>query len=110
MEVFDYPDSMVFQPDRAIGYFTAVLKAGVTTVREMVNQPEYLELLGYDQIPVDMEAPMENQRYPYIHVMYKNKNIQPASLEQMNHVTYVDEGVTKEDDFSIWLVITQIML
>ena len=90
-DYIEYPDSMVMHDDRAIGYFTAALKAGVDAVRYVMNQPEYLALLGLDSIPVNMDAPDETQRYPYIHVMYQSTKIQPISLDASNFAWYQKE-------------------
>ena len=105
-EYFDYPDHMILESDRAVGYLTAALRAGVSTVRTMMNKKEYLDIMGYDSIPVDMEAPNENQQYPYIHVMYRNKGIQPATLDDLHYVEYKtqEDGkvVAHDDVFSIY--------
>lgn len=77
-----YGTDSVLHDDYAIGYFTAVLRAGVSVTREAVNQPHYLEILGYDEIPVNMEAPQTGQSYPYVQVSYSNSRFEPASVEE----------------------------
>ena len=100
--VRNYPDGMVIQQDRAIGYLTAMLRAGVSCVRQAMNRQCYLDIMGYDSIPVDMEAPNEMQSYPYIHVMYKSNGIRPSSLDETRFGEYVDEEDVRLDDFSIY--------
>ena len=80
-----YPDNVILRGDRAVGYFTACLRAGVDITRKMLNSDEYRAVHGFDEIPVNMEYPMEGQRYPYVQVMYQNSKFYPASLEERGH-------------------------
>ena len=86
---------LVLHDDYAVGYLTAALRAGVSVTREMVNQPHYLELLGYDELPVNMEAPVAGQRYPYIQVAYNNTKFAPISLEEGRDVS-TDRGFDEQ--------------
>ena len=95
-------DKMILEADKAVGYLTATLRAGVWAIRYMLNLPEYLELMGLDSIPVDMEAPNENQRYPYVHVMYRNKGILPSSLKESKWDEIIEDGVAHENEFMIY--------
>ena len=65
---------------KPIGYLTSALKAGVVAVRYILNLPEYKAIHGFEEIPVDMEAPYANVSYPYVHVIYSDKNITPIDL------------------------------
>ena len=87
-----YPDNIIVRDDRAVGYFTATLRAGVDVVREMLNSDEYRSVHGYDEIPVNMEYPQEGQRYPYVQVMYQNSRFYPSSLEEGNEAIFRDPG------------------
>lgn len=86
-----------------VGYLTAALKAGVHAVRETINSADYRAIHGYDEIPVDMEAPIEDARYPYIHVMYKNKGMRPTSLDESMHISYDEGGATVNDEYHIYM-------
>ena len=70
-----------------VGYLTSTLRAGVWAVRNILNHPSYKAMHGYGEIPVDMDAPMADQRYPYIHVMYRNNSFQPLGLDEMTYET-----------------------
>ena len=69
----------IYYEERAVGYLTAALRAGVWAVRQHINRDDYKHILG-NEIAVDMDAPMEEQRYPYIHVMYRDKGFRPLAL------------------------------
>ena len=93
---------MILEQDKAVGYLTATLRAGVWAVRYMLNLPEYLNLMGLDSIPVDMEAPNEQQSYPYVHVMYKNRGISPTSLKESHWGEILENGVKNVNEFAIY--------
>lgn len=97
-----YPQDVVRQEPRVTGYLTSALRAGVYAVRAILNSDAYKEVHGYDEIPVDMEAPIEDTRYPYVHVMYKNKEIMPISLEESQYATYEEGGETFNDEYHIY--------
>lgn len=86
-----YPDNIIVLGDRAVGYFTSALRAGVDAVRTMLNSDDYKAVHGYDEIPVNMEYPQEGQRYPYVHVMYQNSRFYPSSLEEGREALFRDE-------------------
>jgi len=70
---------------RVVGYLTSALRAGVWSLDKYVNEiaTEFWESYGLTPgITVSMEAPMEEQRYPYLHVMYKNNKFEPLSLKE----------------------------
>lgn len=94
--------NMILEADKAVGYLTATLRAGVWATRYMLNLPEYLQLMGLDSIPVDMEAPNENQRYPYVHVMYRNRGILPCSLKESHWDKYVEMARERENEFAMY--------
>jgi hypothetical protein len=98
----DYPGDVVRQEPKAVGYLTAALRAGVYAVRRILNSEAYKEVHGYDEIPVDMEAPMEGTRYPYVHVMYRDKGIQPITLEESEYAVYEEDGEIREDEYHIY--------
>lgn len=83
----------VLYRDNSVGYLTGALRAGVWAVRQHINRPEYKMIIG-NEIEVDMDAPMEEQRYPYIHVMYRDNGFQPLSLEES--AFYTLDGVDME--------------
>ena len=97
----DYPGTAVLHDIHVIGYLTACMKAGVESVRTCVNSDDSKKVHGYDLIPVDIEAPMQEQRYPYIHVIYDNKGFEPESLSDWSKVVYRDkDNVAHEDILS----------
>lgn len=71
-------DNEVIRASREVGYFTATLKALTWAVRETLNSPEAIAVHGFDELPVEMEAPIDVKSYPFIQVMYRNKTFQPA--------------------------------
>lgn len=102
-EILKYPGDAVLRQNRAVGYLTACLRAGVDCTRKHINSEPYKAVHGYDEIPVNMEAPMEGQRYPYIHVMYRNKLFEPLSIEETRYAEYKNEkGETVTDEFSTY--------
>ena len=98
----EYPENVIKLGDRAVGYFTAVLRAGVDVTRRMLNSDEYKAVHGYDEIPVNMEYPQEGQRYPYVQVGYQNSRFYPSSIEEKREAVPEDPTAGK-DDFSIYL-------
>lgn len=100
----DYLDGMVTHGDRAVGYLTAVLRAGVDVTRRHLNSDRYREVHGYDEIPVDMEYPQEGQRYPYVQVMWQNSRFYPASFDELRSKAGVerDDGVVF-DNYHIYM-------
>lgn len=85
MAVLDFdPNAQPYlmEDEGVVGYLTSTLRAGVWAVRNMMNHPKYKAVHGYGEIPVDMDAPMADQRYPYIHVMYRNNSFQPLGLDE----------------------------
>lgn len=84
----------VFYDDYAIGYLTGTLRAGVWAVRQHINRPEYKQLIG-DNVSVEMDAPLEEQRYPYIHVMYRDGGFQPLSIKGKGW--YLEDDGSKVD-------------
>lgn len=97
-----YPQDVVRQEPRVVGYLTSALRAGVYAIREILNSDAYKEVHGYDEIPVDMEAPTENTQYPYVHVMYRNKEIRPISLNESEYASYEESGETINDEYHIY--------
>lgn len=73
--------SEVLYDNRSVGYLTGALRAGVWAVRQHINRDDYKLIIGTD-VPVEMDAPMEEQRYPYIHVMYRDNGFEPLSLDE----------------------------
>ena len=99
--IYDYPGHNVLHDDNVVGYFTAALKAGVWAVRKHLNSDVYKQILG-SEIPVDMEAPMEGTRYPYIHVMYQDNGFKPISLGESKIISFEEDGVKKADEFTLY--------
>lgn len=100
MDIIEYPGKAVLHENRAVGYLTACLRAGVDCTRRHLNSEEYKAVHGYDEIPVNMEAPMEGQSYPYVHVMYRNGRFYPLSIDEERHAQYVGEdGEVANDVF-----------
>lgn len=102
MVLMAYPQDVVRQEPRVVGYLTSALRAGVYAIREILNSDAYKEVHGYDEIPVDMEAPTENTQYPYVHVMYRNKEIRPISLNESEYASYEESGETINDEYHIY--------
>ena len=98
----EYPGDRVLLPNDCIGYFTAVLKAGKTTVDAIINSDKYKAVHGFDHIPVEIEYPMTDQRYPYIHVMYRNTSFVPMSLEERRFLDYKIDDVEKTDEYAFY--------
>lgn len=99
---YKYPENIIQRGDRAVGYFTACLRAGVDVTRKLLNSEEYKEVHGYDEIPVNMEYPQENQHYPYVQVMYQNSKFYPSTLEERAHYD-PDDPDSVEDKASHYL-------
>lgn len=99
----EYPGRSVIEGERVVGYLSAALSAGVWATRQQVNSDAYRAVHGYDEIPVNMEAPMEGQSYPYIHVMYQDNGFQPLSIEEGRYgVSDGAEGEPSVDRYSIY--------
>lgn len=101
--LYRYPDNVIKRGDRAVGYFTACLRAGVDVTRKLLNSDEYKAVHGFDEIPVNMEYPMEGQRYPYVQVMYQNSKFYPASLEEKGHYKPDVDSDSVADYASVYL-------
>ena len=101
-KLIDYPEDVIRCGDRAVGYFTACIRAGVDVTRRMLNSDEYKEVHGYDEIPVDMEYPQVGQHYPYVQVMYQNSKFYPSSLEEAEFYKPDDE-LLSEDRANLYL-------
>ena len=80
----------VINPEGVTGYLTAALRAGVWACRETLQSDLAVSVHGYDPLPVEMEAPIAVQSYPYVQVMYRNKSFQPASLQEARLVQWSD--------------------
>ena len=88
-----YPGEFVLNGDRVTGYLTACLAAGVWATRQHLNRPEYLEVMRIgdgSEIPVDADYPMQGQKYPYVHVMWRNQKFEPTSLEEKRYINWID--------------------
>lgn len=93
---FGYPSDSVLHEDRAVGYLTGALRAGVWATRKHLQSDDYAKLFK-QEIPVEMDAPMEEQRYPYVHVMYRDRGFEPLSLEES-----CISDVLSDDDGDYW--------
>ena len=98
----DYPGDAVLHGERAVGYLTAALRAGVWATRQHINDDDYVGIIGHE-VPVEMDAPMEEARYPYIHVMYRARGFEPLSLGDWSASSLFKEGDEDEwDDFCVY--------
>lgn len=85
-----YPGNQVMHGDYAVGYLTAALKAGVSAVRTVVSGSVFGGLVSQSGIPVEMEYPDADAKYPYIHVAYRNKKFEPASLNELREALHME--------------------
>lgn len=89
------PDLMAFRtevihPEGNTGYLTSALRAGVWAVRETMNSDFAKGVHGYSSLPVEMEAPIEAESYPYVQVMYRNKGFEHLTVQEARLVEWVD--------------------
>lgn len=83
----------VFQnKDKAIGYYSSCLWAATDSLRSYLKSEAMVAIHGYEDLWVETEYPSKEKMYPYIQVMYRNREFRPASLNEWSSVKSKDEN------------------